>query len=175
MRVFYSLCLVAGLASCGAPSNYTPGAGFDGLTISGQATSGTAATHTPAATAAMATPQSGVQQTQDHTAPPQYSADTTRQINSAMEASFGHGTARDGRVVNVAGSDMSLRVVNVRGYSFAVLVRTGINWGGTTGREMFPQMIQAAQAHSGCTPSGKVSLQRHANGAHTRYSVHLNC
>jgi len=181
MRLLCSLLFMLGLASCGAPTAYVPSSGFDNLTISGQSTTSNGqmvtppAPITPAAVGPVRATKSGLPRTQDYVAQRQIDAEKNRQINRAMESSFGRGTARNGRMVDVAGTPMSLRVVSAHGYSFAVMQKTGINWGGTTGRELFPQMIQAAQVNTGCTPSGKVSMQRHSNGAHTRYSVHLNC
>ncbi len=112
MRPIIPFLFVVGLAACGAPTTTASNGGFNKVTVSGRPAM---VNHRPAAA------QSGLPRTQDYMAQRKIDAAANRQIKQAMERSFGRGTARDGRMVTVAGTPMSLRVVNVQGYSFAVI------------------------------------------------------
>ncbi|WP_141246498.1 hypothetical protein [Actibacterium ureilyticum] len=96
-------------------------------------------------------------------------------IRRAAESAFGIGSSRRHTPVQVADRVMYMRIVNSRGYTFAVLEQRGIPFSLRGQPNLSAQALASVQANSGCATSGDVWTRRNSNGAFPKYAVHVVC
>ena len=104
-----------------------------------------------------------------------YEPASSAKLKRAAESSFGLGRRRDDIVVAVADRKMKMRIVESRGFTFAVLGEQGIPFSLSGQPNLSAEAQRAAQTHSRCTASGKTWTKRYSNGAFPKYTVHLLC
>lgn len=96
-------------------------------------------------------------------------------LSQAARKALASSSTKDAQTIDVVGRPMSMQVLRVQGYSFAVLRQTGGAPSGIAPVDLSQPALQAAKSQSGCAASGNTWRQTNADTGLPDYAVHLIC